>query len=236
MLTTKKGNIFTTQCQTIVNTINCVGVMGAGIAFEFKLRTPEMFETYKKHCKNKSISIGKLWLYKLSDNTKTTGYSQILNFPTKHHWKYPSKLDYLEQGLENFVNTYQKRGITSIAFPLLGADKGGIPAEQSQQLMQHYLQKCQIPVEIWQFDPTAQDDLYEQFKQLLLNMSDEQLKTEAKLRIDAINKIKLGLQQPNINSLSGLLRCKGIGEVTLRKSFQLLARQKQTPQKQLKLI
>ena len=67
MIIKKTGNIFTTQCQTIVNTINCVGVMGAGIAYEFRLRDPEMFERYKELCQNKTIDIGKLWIYNVND-------------------------------------------------------------------------------------------------------------------------------------------------------------------------
>ena len=68
MITMKKGNIFTTECQTIVNTINCVGFMGKGIAYEFKLRFQDMFETYKKLCDNKQIDVGKLWIYKIPEN------------------------------------------------------------------------------------------------------------------------------------------------------------------------
>ena len=74
------GNIFTSKCQTIVNTINCVGVMGAGIALECRLRYPEMYKKYVELCENREISIGILWLYKSEDRW-------ILNFPTKKHWK-----------------------------------------------------------------------------------------------------------------------------------------------------
>ena len=80
--------------QTIVNTINCVGVMGKGIALVFKLRYPEMFDKYQELCKSKMIGIGKLWLYKTSESPQW-----VLNFPTKFHWKYPSKMEYIEKGL-----------------------------------------------------------------------------------------------------------------------------------------
>jgi len=222
MLKIKKGNIFTTKHQTIVNTVNCVGIMGAGIAFEFKLRSPQMFKTYQQHCTNKTIQIGKLWLYKTDTNDLPTNYTQILNFPTKKHWKYPSKEEYLIAGLTNFVDTYKKRGIKSIAFPLLGADKGGIPAKKALEIMTTYLSKCEIPIEIWQFDSIANDDLYENFKQHILTMSEAQIKSQTNLRANHIQKIKEALQQKDINSLSGLLRVRGIGEATLQKSFDLI--------------
>ena len=95
MIIEKTGNIFTTKCQTIVNTVNCVGVMGAGIAFEFKLREETMFKKYKQLCDAKQLNIGTLWIYK-SDN------NNILNFPTKYDWKLPSKQEYLEKGLQKF--------------------------------------------------------------------------------------------------------------------------------------
>jgi len=222
MIINKTGNIFTTQCQTIVNTINCVGVMGAGIAFEFKLRNPDMFKKYKHYCTTKSIQIGKLWLYKISESEQLSGYQQILNFPTKNNWKYPSKKDYIEKGLENFIASYEKRGIKSIAFPLLGADKGGMAIQESLDIMTQYLEQCSIDVEIWKFDPLAKDDLYEDFKELLLNMSDDEIKAKSKLRVDAIKKIKDALLREDINSINALLRCKGIGVSTLEKAYILL--------------
>lgn len=222
MITLKKGNIFTTQCQAIVNTVNCVGVMGAGIAFEFKLRNPTMFERYQELCKIKEIAIGKLWIYTLKEDDMPMGYQQILNFPTKQDWKLPSRESYLKHGLQKLLDTYKSKGITSIAFPMLGADKGGLPPQQSMKIMQHYLQQCDIDIEIWQFDPTAKDDLYDRFKALMLTWGDEQIKQQSGLRIDYIVKLRNALHQENINSLSGLLRVPGIGEKTIIKLFKLM--------------
>lgn len=221
MIEIKKGNIFTTQCQTIVNTVNCVGVMGAGIALEFKLRYPEMFNKYKNFCDDDLINIGNLWIYTL-DNKENSGYTKILNFPTKEHWKYPTKKEYLEKGLQKFVDTYALKNIESIAFPLLGASKGGMNEDDSMRIMKNYLSKCDIRVEIWHFDPTAKDDVYDEFKRIFMNLSDASIKEKSQLRNDAIQKIKSGLLMNDINSLSGLLKVKGIGATTLEKSFVLL--------------
>ena len=119
MIKIVSGNIFNTECDYIVNTVNCMGVMGAGIAYEFKLRYPEMYKKYKKICEDNLFDIGMLWIYKDPDKN-------ILCFPTKKHWKYPSKIEYLELGLQKFVSIYKEKGIKSIAFPILGASLGGI--------------------------------------------------------------------------------------------------------------
>ena len=106
-----KGNIFNTKAQTVVNTVNCVGVMGKGIALVYKLRYPKMYDIYKDYCRQHLINIGKLWIYKGDENDPW-----VLNFPTKFHWKYPSKYEYIEKGLAKFVESYESHGVTSIAF------------------------------------------------------------------------------------------------------------------------
>ncbi|MFP3747882.1 macro domain-containing protein, partial [Achromobacter sp. SIMBA_011] len=83
-----------------------------------------------------------LWLYK-------TEAKWILNFPTKKHWKYPSKEEYLKLGLQKFIDTYKEKAITSIAFPLLGASNGKIPEEVSLEIMTDYLNACDIPIQIY---------------------------------------------------------------------------------------
>ena len=219
MIIEKRGNIFTTKAQTIVNTINCVGVMGAGIAYEFKLRERDMFEKYKKFCEEKQIDIGKLWIYNSIDSK--TSYQKILNFPTKVHWRYPSKEEYIHKGLQKFVDTYRQKNITSIAFPLLGADKGGLGVEKSFSIMKNYLSKCDIDVEIWFFDPMAKDDLYEDFRKIFLSIDDETIKKETKIRgISKVRDVKDALlNRSDINSLSALKQVKGIGDKTLEKIF-----------------
>lgn len=221
MITMKKGNIFTTECQTIVNTINCVGFMGKGIAYEFKLRFQDMFETYKKLCDNKQIDIGKLWIYKIPENMNYK-YRLVLNFPTKKDYKDSSEIVYLEKGLQKFIDTYEEKNIKSIAFPILGASNGNINTNTSIQIMQKYLNKIEIPIEIWHFDPKASDDCYDDFKAKFLSLSDDIIKKESNLGIDFIRKIKMALNSNYIHSMSGLLDAKGIGDKTLIKSFNFI--------------
>jgi len=215
MITVLTGNIFTTACNTIVNTVNCVGVMGAGIAYEYRLRYPEMYEKYQKLCKENLLQIGSLWIYKAENKS-------ILNFPTKNDWKQPSKIEYLEKGLQKFVDTYKKKEITSIAFPLLGASHGGLTQEQSLSTMKKYLTQCDIEIEIWHFDPSATDDIFLNYKQHFLSKTDNELSKSTGIGVNIINKIKNALNEPTINSMSSLLNVKGIGDRTLEKSFSYI--------------
>lgn len=208
------GNIFNSKCQTIVNTVNCVGVMGKGIAFVHRLRYPKMYEEYREHCKNKLIKPGSLWLYKKQENAPW-----ILSFPTKYHWKYPSKIEWVEQGLQKFVDTYEKKGITSIAFPLLGTHNGGLDTKEVRNLMNKYLEKCHIDIEIYDYNPDAPDDLFASFKMKWLLLKQETIKTETGIQPQYARKITEILQSGEINSMVALANFKGIGEKTLEKAF-----------------
>lgn len=144
MIIYKEGNLFNSDCQTLVNTVNCVGVMGKGIALEFKKRYPKMYLTYKSLCSKNLLKIGTLQLYKKEEQW-------ILNFPTKLDWRDPSKLEYIKLGLEKFVETYKEKGITSIAFPKLGCNNGGLSWEKDvKPLMEEYLGNLEdIYIEIY---------------------------------------------------------------------------------------
>lgn len=137
-----EGNIFDSPAQVIVNTVNTVGVMGKGIALEFKKRYPEMFERYKIACEKRILTIGKLMLISAPDH-------MLLLFPTKENWRYPSKLSYIEKGLKQFCDNYAQRGITSIAFPKLGCGNGELDWEEVRPLMEKYLKNLPIDVYIY---------------------------------------------------------------------------------------
>ena len=217
------GNIFTSQCQTIVNTINCVGVMGAGIAYEFRLRYPDMYVKYLDLCEQGELKIGRLWIYKTQDKW-------VLNFPTKDHWKNETKPSYLEEGLTKFVNTYKEKNITSIAFPLLGAQNGGLSQEESLSIMERYLSQCDIDIEIYKYDPSAYDELFLKFKEYIDKYSDEVLYKSSGLRIDFFKKIREGIVDNDIKTISQLLSIKGIGQKTLEKLFKFTSADSNTIQ------
>ena len=217
-ITFLKGNIFNTKMQTIVNTINCVGVMGKGIALVFKLRYPEMFDKYQELCKSKMIGIGKLWLYKASESPQW-----VLNFPTKFHWKYPSKIQYLEAGLQKFVDTYEEKGITSIAFPMLGTHNGGLDKNEVRKLMEEYLSKCNIDIEIYDYDPNAPYDLFEEFKEKWNLIPKKDLRLVTGIRTQKqVETIDYAVNSESIKSMSGLIEYPGIGIATMQRCYQMV--------------
>jgi len=219
------GNIFTTNCQTLVNTINCVGVMGAGIALECRLRYPDMHNEYISLCERRRIDIGSLWLYKSPDRW-------ILNFPTKRHWKDPSREEYLHAGLRKFMDTYEEEQIESIAFPLLGAQHGGIDSETSQDIMESYLCNCVIPVEIYRYDPEAPDDLFDKFCDLVKTHEIDEVSQSTGLRRDFVIKIREALENPQICQLNRLASVDGIGIRTLERVFRYVCSKDPAKQQQ----
>lgn len=140
MISVIEGSVFDTECDILVNTINCRGVMRAGIALEFALRYPKMYEAYVRDCDSCSVKTGKTYLY-VSDGQK------ILNFPTKDDYKEPSLLDYLIDGLRYFVEHYKEYNAKSIAFPLLGCTNGGLDFEKEvKPIMLEYLSGIDMDV------------------------------------------------------------------------------------------
>lgn len=152
----KIGNIFESSCTTIVNTVNCVGVMGKGIALEFKKKYPEMFMEYVLKCNRGEVKPGIPYVYQYN------GIS-ILNFPTKDHWRSPSRLSYVVDGLDWFVENYKKFGIDSIAFPPLGCGNGGLTWNSVGPIMYQKLIKLPINIEIYAPYGTSQRELTEEF-------------------------------------------------------------------------
>lgn len=143
MIKIKIGNIFESKMEVLVNTVNCVGIMGKGIASEFKKRYPEMFNEYKNQCNLHKIKPGELYPYLENNKIK------LLNFPTKEHWRSPSKIEYVTEGLQWFVENYERLGIKSIAFPPLGCGNGGLSWDYVGPIMYHYLKNLPIEIEIY---------------------------------------------------------------------------------------
>src|SRR5688500_8245710 len=112
------GDLLASDAQTLVNTVNTVGIMGKGIALEFKKRFPVMFRDYEERCKRHEVRLGQPYLF------KSEAHPWILNFPTKNHWRDVSRLADIERGLEHLELNYRAWGITSLAVPPLGCGNG----------------------------------------------------------------------------------------------------------------
>lgn len=135
MIKTASGNIFESDAQCIVNPVNCVGVMGKGLALQFKRRYPAMFINYQGKCSRHLVRIGQPYLFQCKDKI-------IMNFPTKLHWRDPSEISYIEQGLRYVHDHYKRWGIRSIAFPRIGCGCGGLDWNTDiRPLMYKYLEE-----------------------------------------------------------------------------------------------
>lgn len=151
------GDLFATKAQTRVNTVNCVGIMGKGVAQEFKKRYPAMFEDYAERCGRKQMRLGEPYPYR--DRSGVL----IVNFPTKDHWRSPSRLSDIERGLDHFVQHHVEWGVTSVAFPPLGCGNGGLKWEEVGPLMYGKLRHLPIEIEVYAPYGTPKGQLGEEF-------------------------------------------------------------------------
>ena len=143
MVTTKTGDMFSSDAQTLVNTVNCVGVMGKGVALAFKERFPEMYREYVRLCDAKRVHLGEPYLYKQLTEP------WILNFPTKDHWRSVSRLADIVSGLEYLEGHYEDWGITSLAVPPLGCGQGGLEWRVVGPTLYRHLSRLRVPVELY---------------------------------------------------------------------------------------
>ena len=119
----RQGNILEAETEALVNTVNTVGVMGKGIALQFKKAFPDNYKAYVKSCKEDSVQVGRMFAFDRGELSKP---KFIINFPTKRHWREKSKLKYIEDGLKDLIEVIKNLGISSIAIPPLGCGNGGL--------------------------------------------------------------------------------------------------------------
>jgi len=137
------GDILKSKAQTLINTVNCVGIMGKGIALEFKKRFPKMFKDYIERCQRNEVLVGQPYIY------KSLIGPQIVNFPTKEHWKSISKVSDIERGLDFLLAHYKQWSITSIAIPPLGCGNGQLEWKVVGPLIYSQAKQMDLPVEIY---------------------------------------------------------------------------------------
>jgi O-acetyl-ADP-ribose deacetylase (regulator of RNase III)/uncharacterized protein YwgA len=136
------GNILDSRAQTLVNTVNCVGVMGKGIALDFKRRYPEMFSDYVARCERHEVRLGQPYRYKANDHW-------IVNFPTKNHWRAVSRLSDIVGGLNYLEEHYQEWGIASLAMPPLGCGNGQLEWKVVGPTLVRHLERLNVPVDLY---------------------------------------------------------------------------------------
>lgn len=137
------GDILQSKAQTLINTVNCVGVMGKGIALEFKKRFPEMFDDYVKRCERREVKPGVPYLF------ERASLPNIINFPTKDHWKSVSRIDDIEHGLRYLLDHYKEWDVTSLAIPPLGCGNGQLEWKAVGPLIYRYASQMDSSVEMY---------------------------------------------------------------------------------------
>ncbi len=144
-----KGNLLNAQTQAIINTVNTVGIMGKGIALQFKERYPQNYKFYAKACKEGKVKTGKMFVFTESN---LEGDKIIINFPTKEEWYRKSQYSYIEEGLKDLVTIIKEKNIHSISIPPLGCGNGGLRWDKVKFLMEKYLGNLK-GVEIFIYEP-----------------------------------------------------------------------------------
>jgi O-acetyl-ADP-ribose deacetylase (regulator of RNase III) len=148
MIVLKKGNILESNAEAFVNTVNTVGVMGKGIALQFKNAFPHNFEKYQYACKKRKLEIGQLLI--ITDFNFLYGEKCVINFPTKIHWRNPSRYEYIETGLITLTAYLQESTYQSVAIPALGCGNGGLKWVIVKQMITAHLQSCKCLIEVYE--------------------------------------------------------------------------------------
>ena len=145
------GNLLDNKAEALVNTVNTVGVMGKGIALQFRNMFPNNFKIYVKACENKKLKIGNLLV--TEEETLLTGKKIIINFPTKTNWRNPSEYSYIDEGLTELVKIIKEKDIKSIAIPPLGAGNGGLDWNKVKLILEKHL--ADVDCDIFIYQPNA---------------------------------------------------------------------------------
>lgn len=147
-----KGNLLEVGAEALINTVNTEGVMGKGIALQFKQAFPEMFKDYQFACKRKEVELGKVYMYDLGG--LVGGPRWIVNFPTKGHWRSKSKVESIKSGLDDLVDTIIRLDIKSIAVPPLGCGLGGLDWQDVEPVIREAFSR--VPdVEVLLYPPSG---------------------------------------------------------------------------------
>lgn len=161
-----KGNILESNAEALINTVNTMGVMGKGIALQFKKNFPNNYKAYLQACKNHEMKIGRLFVNR--ESSTATGEKIIINFPTKTSWRKPSEYEYIEAGLSDLINVIDSYKISSIAIPPLGAGNGGLEWEKVKKMLVNRLNHLKITIQI--YEPSEQ--IKEQLKKERVKLTD----------------------------------------------------------------
>ena len=155
MIKYKIGDLFTEDAEALVNTVNCVGVMGRGVAYQFKVSFPANYKAYKAACDRHLVQPGKMFVY---ETGQLEGPRLIINFPTKRHWRGKSRIEDIEVGLQSLRREIEDRDIRSIALPPLGSGLGGLNWRIVRNLIEDALGDC-VDREVVVYEPHETEEV-----------------------------------------------------------------------------
>lgn len=213
----RRGNIFTSTCDAIAITVNCQGVMGAGIALEARLRWPKMFEAYREVCENEELRPGGVYWWP-SGGTKAS----VACVATKGSWRFPSQLGWVKKCLEGLAEGHESHDVGSIALPRLGTSHGGLDWEAVRPWVFRILEPTRLDVEVWDFDPRAEDPWFEELRAFLRDRTASDVSREFGISRAAAQKVSDLVASPHVRSLLDLQGAKGVGEKTIAAVYRHL--------------
>ena len=145
-----EGDLLQAEVDALVNAVNTVGVMGKGIALQFKLAYPENYAAYRQACDSGAVHVGRVFVW---DSLRDEPRRFVINFPTKEHWRFPSRLEYVDKGLRDLVYVITELDITSIAIPALGCGNGGLDWDDVLPLITRIMGP--LPVRVVVYPPAS---------------------------------------------------------------------------------
>ncbi|MCX6055238.1 MAG: macro domain-containing protein [Chloroflexi bacterium] len=193
MIENKSGDILNEDVEALVNTVNCVGVMGRGIALQFKNAYPENFKAYAIACKKEQVQPGQMFVF---ETRQLTNPRFIINFPTKRHWRGESRMEDIEKGLLSLVETIQKYNIRTIAIPPLGSGLGGLDWSDVKKKINTILQPL-TDIQIFLYEPHGAPST----EKMVRNRVVPTMTPGRAALIELINRYLSGLLDPSVSLL-----------------------------------
>ncbi|MCH3959787.1 MAG: macro domain-containing protein [Selenomonas sp.] len=198
------GNLLADEAEALVNPVNCVGIMGKGLALQFKKKFPENFQVYHKACKSGAVTLGKMFIY---ENGDMFNPRYIVNFPTKNDWRNKSKLADIKAGLADLAEQIVSLQIHSVAIPSLGCGNGGLEWQKVRPLVYEYLDKLEN-VAVTVYEPVQKRPCINLARAMLLKLMQAYVKQGYPMTIHEVQKLAYLLQesglQLNLNFTYGI--------------------------------
>ena len=208
------GNIFSSSANAIVITVNCEGVMGAGIALDAKNRWPEIYDLYSKRCELNGFRVGEImWADSVS--------KKVALFPSKKLWRAPSKLSYISDGLDTLRIDIDQMSITSIALPHLGCSNGGLTWSEVKPLIVEKLSTIDgLLVELWKFEQNFVDQDFQKFREVFLSLNPRDASSWISFSKNTEKFIRQVLIESELTNFVQLAEVRGVGKKTLEKIYK----------------